>query len=117
MSIETAWMTTMVVMFGLFLLGLWIEARRTLRALDEANHEAEDARNWQMDYQVVMARRAARRKLRTMRRDEMRRDVIHNLGLDRVDLNHLVDKMDLDNLVFARSGARTHSTREGRKVS
>ena len=63
---ENTWMVSLVVMFGLFLVGVWIEARRSLRALAEEDltlHEVE----CEMDYNDVLVRLEARTRLADMR--------------------------------------------------
>ncbi|MDQ3813245.1 MAG: hypothetical protein M3347_04760 [Armatimonadota bacterium] len=126
MTLDNTWMIAMVVMFGLFLWGLWHEVRRSLRALSGVGREPEDIREWRADYQAVMARREARRRLERLRVQQMReaerrlvRQKIlcngYDLGPDEmhgVDVDRLLEKVDLNNLVFAGSGARTQATRE-----
>ncbi len=70
MTFDYGWMTAMVGMFGLFLVAIWLEARRSLRALvdDEmTNAEAEI----EEDYRAVMARLEARSRLTHMRMTQL----------------------------------------------
>ena len=70
MFAESLELNVLLGMFGLFLLGLWLEARRTLRALAEESLRLEDAVDsafWESDYETVMLRREARRRLAHLR--------------------------------------------------
>ena len=66
MTMETVWMLAMLGMFGLFLRGLQVEARRSLQAIA---HD-EDDHSWRSEMQLVMAQRQARQRLSEMRAAE-----------------------------------------------
>lgn len=59
----------MAAMFGLFLIGLWIEARRTLRRVADRESIAIEAslQGWEAEYHRVLARREARERLESLR--------------------------------------------------
>ena len=61
--------SAMAAMFGLFLIGLWIEARRTLRRVAEREHVALEAslQGWEAEYHRLLSRREARERLETLR--------------------------------------------------
>ena len=72
MTSENVWMVSMVAMFGLFLIGVWVEARRSLRALAEDDFGAAEVKECEADYQTVMARIEARTRLTEMRESTQR---------------------------------------------
>lgn len=67
MTMDNAWMFAMVGMFGLFLVGIWIEARRSLRALADDDFGVRDLHEIEEDYHTVLARLEARTRLSHMR--------------------------------------------------
>ena len=69
MLTENAWMVSMVVMFGLFLVGVWIEARRSLRALAEDDFGASEVKACEADYHNIMVRLEARTRLEQLRHE------------------------------------------------
>lgn len=64
---ENAWMVSLVVMFGLFLVGVWIEARRSLRALVEDDGSLNEVIECEADYNNALVRLEARTRLAQMR--------------------------------------------------
>lgn len=63
MTTENLWMLAMLAMFGLFLRGLQVEARRSFQAIA---HD-EDDHAWRAETQLVLAQRQARQRLMAMR--------------------------------------------------
>jgi hypothetical protein len=146
MLFESLELNVLLGMFGLFLLGLWLEARRTLRALAEESLMLEDGADsafWESDYETVMLRREARRRLAHLRvqarqeaarkQKEARFDEPEYSGArydlqipefrliegGRIAKNEIfTEDESLDNgEVFTTGGARTPMTREGRKIA
>lgn len=123
-------LNVLLVMFGLFLLGLWLEARRTLRALSEESMtwDEEDAATCEADYETVMARREARHRLAQMRteaeRDAARaaREQDGHLIYEpsyfgaRYEI-HIPEFRLIEGGGLSKGGARTPMTREGRKIA
>lgn len=64
---ENTWMVSLVVMFGLFLVGVWIEARRSLRALAEDDGGFGEVVECEADYNNVLVRLEARTRLAQLR--------------------------------------------------
>jgi hypothetical protein len=66
---DSVLVAAMAAMFGVFLMGLWVEARRTLRRVAERESVAIEAslQSWEAEYQRVLARRDARERLEMLR--------------------------------------------------
>ncbi|HEY0072648.1 MAG TPA: hypothetical protein VGB77_01010 [Abditibacteriaceae bacterium] len=79
MTTETFWMLAMLGMFGLFLRGLQVEARRSLQAIA---HD-EDDHSWRAEMQLVMAQRQARQRLTAMRAAEEKAATAHRIKAER----------------------------------
>lgn len=62
-------LAAMAAMFGLFLIGLWCEARRALRRVADRESLALEAslQGWEAEYHRLMSRREARERLETLR--------------------------------------------------
>ena len=75
---ENTWMVSLVVMFGLFLVGVWIEARRSLRALVEDDGGLSEVVECEADYNNVLVRLEARTRLADMRHHTQRQ--LHSQG-------------------------------------
>lgn len=108
MTLENVWMMVMATMFGLFLAGVWIEARRFLRDLAEESRQSEFGTQWEKDYHTCMARLDARTKLaqmRATRRGQADFQAVAEI-LGGQPQMHLVE-----------GGARTPMTRERRRAS
>lgn len=70
MTTENVWMLVMAGMFGLFLRGLQVEARRSLQAIARDNDDI----TWRAEMEVVMAQRNARQRLLAMRQEQEQRE-------------------------------------------
>jgi hypothetical protein len=79
MTTENLWMLVMLGMFGLFLRGLQVEARRSLQSItrDEDNH------SWRSEMQIAMAQRQARQRLAAMRAAEEKAATAHRIKTER----------------------------------
>lgn len=144
MLAESLELNVLLMMFGLFLFALWLEARRTLRTLADESlilEEAADSAFWESDYEDVMLRREARRRLAHMRvqakqeaarkqkearfepeysgaRYDLQIPEFRLIEGGRFAKNDIFAEENLDNgEVFTKGGARTPMTREGRKTA
>jgi hypothetical protein len=129
MLMDSLELNVLLVMFGLFLVGLWLEARRTLRALTEESLALEDeaAAYSEADYETIMTRRAARQRLAQMRA-QAEQDAA-KAALQNAHLSHkpgyFGESYELQIPEFrlieggglSTGGARTPRTREGRKIA
>jgi uncharacterized ferredoxin-like protein len=79
MTTEHLWMLTMVVMFGLFLRGLRLEAKRSLQAIARTEDDSE----WRDQMQVALVQHEARRRLHAMREEQTRRETARRAKAER----------------------------------
>jgi len=133
MITESLGLNALVLLFGLFLLGLWMEARRTLNALpDEVPGWNEGAAStWEADYNTLMARRDARTRLAQMRARTEQEAALAAQAQDEFDFDfddevspsnarydlHVPEFRLIEGGSSSNAGARTPQTREGRKIA
>ena len=67
MTLDNGWMMAMVGMFGVFLIGIWVEARRSLRALLEDDFGVNEIVACEADYDAILTRLEARSRLSQIR--------------------------------------------------
>lgn len=67
MTLDNGWMIVMVAMFGVFLVGIWMEARRSLRALLEDDFGINEVVACEADYDAILTRLEARSRLSQIR--------------------------------------------------
>ena len=79
MTTENLWMLAMLGMFGLFLRGLQVEARRSLQVIarDDEDH------SWRSEMQLAMAQRQARQRLAAMRAAEDKASTARRIKAER----------------------------------